>query len=274
MSSSVYRRIVHCSASDDVVSVCRQLSKDATELSAPLMLKRLYELKLPQLSRFWDHQPRLVLCICHRDDSLRVFVKRNSSSASNNADDQVQVVENAHHYSIKGAQRWRHIHSNSLVSIAPSSAQSLPPARAAKVFSWMHSSKAAWEMPGESAVAWQATLRRDAALWGQNDADNQADEAAGMADSNRWVSKGFAQMDSTILPVMYEISVVTGNEFGAGTDSRVYCTLYNEDGVNSKELALETSLQNSDAFETGSTGLVCLCTPKYNMNHPSSNRYF
>jgi hypothetical protein len=260
-SSFVCRRIVACSPSDDVVSACRQLPDDAEEFSAQLMLKRLYQLKMPQLSHFWERQPKLVLCICPRDDSLRLFAKKkmtNHSSAGN--DDQVQVVDLVHQHSITAAQRWRHIHSPSLVSIAPS-AQPLPPARAAKVFSWMQSNKAAWEMPGDSsaAVAWQATLRRDAALWG-NEGEGGGVEAVEELDLNRWVSKSVIQSDVVLKPVTYEISVVTGKEFGAGTDSRVFCTLYNEDGIGSEELALETSFQNSDPFETGSTGLACCRT--------------
>jgi hypothetical protein len=59
---------------------------------------------------------------------------------------------------------------------------------------------------------------------------------------------------------MYEISVVTGSEFGAGTDARVFCTLYGEDGAQSPELPLAVSLQHKDPFETGQLGtFYCSC---------------
>ena len=52
---------------------------------------------------------------------------------------------------------------------------------------------------------------------------------------------------------LYEIAVVTGKEMGAGTDSKVFCTLHGESWASCGELALTTSLDNSDAFETGHT---------------------
>jgi hypothetical protein len=52
---------------------------------------------------------------------------------------------------------------------------------------------------------------------------------------------------------MYEISVDTATDPGSGTDSKVYCVLYGENGHNSGELALTKSMQHSDAFEAGKT---------------------
>jgi hypothetical protein len=51
----------------------------------------------------------------------------------------------------------------------------------------------------------------------------------------------------------YEIAVVTGKATGAGTDSKVFCSLHGECWGSSGELALTTSLDNSDAFENGNT---------------------
>lgn len=51
----------------------------------------------------------------------------------------------------------------------------------------------------------------------------------------------------------YEICVDTGNDPGSGTDSRIYCVLYGDDGSTSGQLALAKSLRHSDPFETGNT---------------------
>ncbi len=51
----------------------------------------------------------------------------------------------------------------------------------------------------------------------------------------------------------YEVSVDTGCDPGSGTDSKVYCVLYGEDGGCSAELALCKSLLHADPFETGNT---------------------
>ncbi len=51
----------------------------------------------------------------------------------------------------------------------------------------------------------------------------------------------------------YEITVVTGKKQGAGTDSKVFCTLHGELWGCSGELALASSLINSNPFETGNS---------------------
>ena len=141
----------------------------------------------------------------------------------------------------------------------------MPPDRAEKVFSWMRSSKAAWESPGNASAAWEGTFRpRDAQRGlghevsltsGAACAEGlPANESVDETGTNRWVSKSVFLFDKATLPVLYEISVVTGSDIGAGTDSRVFCTLFSEDGLQSPELPLAVSLQNKDPFETGQLG--------------------
>lgn len=228
-----------------------------------MMHSRLYKLKMPQLRRFWDFSPKFVLCVCSRQDLSRVFVKKDPSSGSINAGGDMVASESALAFAARGSQRWRHIHSTSLVSIVPGSIQPLAPARAAKVFSWMRSGRSAWESHDSASDAWQSTFRDNDASRNMcsslsSDA-SPGSESADMPDLNRWVSKSSSRFDTErLLPVMYEISVVTGSEFGAGTDARVFCTLYSEDGLQSPELPLEVSVQNKDPFETGQLG-VSLC---------------
>jgi hypothetical protein len=61
---------------------------------------------------------------------------------------------------------------------------------------------------------------------------------------------------------LYEISVDTGSDPGSGTDSKVFVTLYSEDGRTSGELALTRSILHSDPFETGKTDLFRLVLPR------------
>lgn len=250
------RRIAHCSASDDIVSECRKLPSDAEELTDSMMRSRIYKLKMPQLRRFWDFSPRFVLCVCPRQDASRAFVKKDPSLRDSSAGGDAVAPDEAHTFVARGAQRWRHIHSAALASIVPSALPPLAPARAAKLFSWMRSGKPAWQSH-DSSIAWQSTFREsDAAI---------ASPGSGGADApdlNRWVSKSLLRVDTERpLPVMYEISVVTGSEFGAGTDARVFCTLYGEDGAQSPELPLAVSLQHKDPFETGQLGTFYCSRP-------------
>jgi hypothetical protein len=50
---------------------------------------------------------------------------------------------------------------------------------------------------------------------------------------------------------IYEITVVTGNDLGAGTNANVFCSLHGTAWCNSGEVALVTSLTNPDPFEKG-----------------------
>jgi hypothetical protein len=235
------------------VTSCRQLGSDALALSPAMMQNRLFQLKLPQLTRLWDFSPRLLLCVCARDDSSRIFVKRDGFSSDKNASGDEQDPGSVHAFAVRGAQRWRHIHSASLMSIAPGAVPPLPPARAAKVYSWMQSSKAAWEFHDDTAAAWHGTFRGNVSPLSTSAEALPDGNAAEEYDLNRWVSKNTVS-NSLALLVLYEISVVTGRELGAGTDSRVFCTLYGEDGLQSPELPLDVSIQNKDPFETGQLG--------------------
>jgi hypothetical protein len=49
--------------------------------------------------------------------------------------------------------------------------------------------------------------------------------------------------------VTYRILVATGSDLGAGTDSRIFCTLYGEDHRSSGEFPLATSLLHTNKFE-------------------------
>jgi hypothetical protein len=49
----------------------------------------------------------------------------------------------------------------------------------------------------------------------------------------------------------YDITVVTGKDHGSGTDSKVFCALHGESWSCSGELALASSMDNPDPFETG-----------------------
>ena len=271
MSSFIRRRIVRCNPSDDVVSICRQHSSDAAELTGPMIQQKLYQLKLPQLSRFTDFSPRLVLCICPRNDADRVFVKKIANSSGSSAVEDPLVSEHLHQFSVQSSQRWQHVHSVSFKSIVPCAEQSLPPARAAKVFSWMNSNKAAWELHehDDSSIAWRSTFRADTVSLDSSDAAALNSDTIDEVDLNRWVSKT-VYVSQTLRPqVCYEISVVTGSEFGAGTDSRVYCTLHGED-LQSPELELAASLQNGNPFETGQTGSTTfLCSHEEVLSHIS-----
>jgi hypothetical protein len=218
-----------------------------------MMQQRLYQLKLPQLRRFWDFSPKLILCVCARDDSSRIFVKRDGFSSDINASGDEKEPGSVHAFAVRGAQRWRHIHSASLMSIAPSAMQPLPPARAAKVYSWMQSSKAAWELHDDTSAAWHGTFRGNVSPPSARAEALTESSVAEEHDLNRWVSKNYVSEPSKH-PVLYEISVVTGCEFGAGTDSRVFCTLYGDDGLHSPELPLDVSIQNKNPFETGQLG--------------------
>jgi hypothetical protein len=73
-----------------------------------------------------------------------------------------------------------------------------------------------------------------------------------------WLSENatsvFLQARNCAPSFPYEIAVVTGSDVGAGTDSRVYCTLFgNICAGSSGEFHLINSAEHSDAFETGST---------------------
>jgi hypothetical protein len=123
----------------------------------------------------------------------------------------------------------------------------------------MRSNKEAWEIHDETSFAWQSTFREETVWQHQSNEVISGFEqgcAAGELDLNRWVAQGAVHVQETRSLVPYEISVITGSELGAGTDSRVFCTIYGEDGAQSAELALSVSLQNSDPFETGKTGSV------------------
>jgi hypothetical protein len=262
-NSCFCRRVARCGSSEDIVAVCRKLPGDAEQLSDSMMQCRLYKLKMPQLRRFWEFSPKFVLCVCPRDqDVARVFVKRDTPSARKSAGDDAVAPDSAHSFAVRGAQRWRHIHSASLVSIAAGAGQPLPPARAAKVFSWVQSGKLAWESPDNACTAWQATFRDNDASRSVSaealPASDAADDAADEYDLNRWVSKSISHSSALKLPVLYEISVVTGSDFGAGTDSQVFCSLYGEDGLQSPELPLAVSINNKDPFETGQLGTALL----------------
>lgn len=269
MSSFVRRRIVLCNPSDDVVSICRQHSSDAADLTDSMMQQKLYRLKLPQLSRFTDFSPRLVLSICPRNDADRVFVKKIANLSGSSAVEDSLVSERLHQFSVQSSQRWQHVHSASFKSIVPCAEQSLPPARAAKVFSWMNSNKAAWELHDDSSIAWRSTFRADTVSLDRSDAAALNSDTVDEVDLNRWVSKTVFVSQALRPQVCYEISVVTGSEFGAGTDSRVYCTLYGE-GLQSPELELAASLQNGNPFETGQTGSPSLfCSHENILSHIS-----
>ncbi len=217
---------------------------------------------MPQLWHFWNFSPKLVLCVCPREDSSRVLVKKDAfSSSSKGANDVSDARDSVHKFAVRGMQRWQHIHSPS------SSGPVMPPARAAKVFSWMRSSTAAWESPGNASAAWEGTFRPRGVQSGLGLEVSQISQASfaeslpesdcfDEPDTNRWVSKSVCFFDKAMPPVLYEISVVTGSDMGAGTDSRVFCTLFSEDGFQSPELPLAVSLQNKDPFETGQLGSV------------------
>jgi hypothetical protein len=73
-----------------------------------------------------------------------------------------------------------------------------------------------------------------------------------------WLSENatsvFLQARSSAPCFPYEIAVVTGSAAGAGTDSKVYCTLFGNVCVgNSGEFPLASSAEHSDPFETGAT---------------------
>ncbi|XP_020905727.1 lipoxygenase homology domain-containing protein 1, partial [Exaiptasia diaphana] len=58
--------------------------------------------------------------------------------------------------------------------------------------------------------------------------------------------------------IPYEIAVYTGNVFGAGTDAKVFITLYGEKGI-SPEKELDT--KNSNDFERDHTDIYLLDFP-------------
>ncbi len=62
---------------------------------------------------------------------------------------------------------------------------------------------------------------------------------------------------------MYEISVDTATDPGSGTDSKVYCVLYGENGHNSGQLVLAKSMQHTDAFERGKSDTFRHTLPNY-----------
>lgn len=59
----------------------------------------------------------------------------------------------------------------------------------------------------------------------------------------------------------YSVSVLTGDEFGAGSDGNVYLTLAG-DGATSDEIPLEASLTYTDKFERGHEDKFVISTPK------------
>jgi hypothetical protein len=133
----------------------------------------------------------------------------------------------------------------------------------------MNSNKAAWEFHDDSSIAWRSTFRADTVSLDRSDAAALNSDAVDEVDLNRWVSKTVFVSQALRPQVCYEISVVTGSEFGAGTDSRVYCTLYGE-GLQSPELELAASLQNGNPFETGQTGSPSLfCSHENILSHIS-----
>jgi hypothetical protein len=248
------------------VTACRNLTSAAEQLSDSMMRNRIYKLKLPQLTRFWDFSPNFVLCVCPQDqDQPRNIVKRDLQSANKCSGDSA-ASDSAHVLAVQGAQRWRHIHSASLLSIEPSTLQPLPPAQAAKVFSWTRSGKPAWESPDDASSAWRATFRDNGSSGNANANASPTSAAADEPDINRWVSKSVSHFSAVKLPVLYEIAVATGSEFGSGTDSQVFCILHGDDGSQSPELPLAVSTSNKDPFETGQLGAAICCSFEESVN--------
>ena len=64
---------------------------------------------------------------------------------------------------------------------------------------------------------------------------------------------------ATTSEVIYRIDVVTGRDFGAGTDSNVFCTLTGELGLSSGEFQLSNSLLHLNKFERGQTDTFEYC---------------
>ncbi len=82
-----------------------------------------------------------------------------------------------------------------------------------------------------------------------------------------WLSENttsvFLQARNCAPSFPYEISVVTGSALGAGTDSRVYCTLLGNVCVGSSgEFPLTDSAEHSDAFEAGATDTFQFISPR------------
>ena len=59
------------------------------------------------------------------------------------------------------------------------------------------------------------------------------------------------------LVTSYEIIVYTGDKTGAGTDSRVYITLFGKDGKRTEKIHLKNS-NNKDPFERKQTDKFCV----------------
>jgi hypothetical protein len=82
-----------------------------------------------------------------------------------------------------------------------------------------------------------------------------------------WLSENttsvFLQARSCAPSFPYEITVITGSDLGAGTDSRVFCTLFGNVCVGSSgEFPLTTSAEHSDAFEAGATDTFEYISPR------------